>query len=60
MKTTAQTETTTVTQFTFGFDLTPCGPLVDAAAERQLIADIQEKVDCEDFSDPWDLYTPDF
>jgi hypothetical protein len=59
MKTTAQTDTTD-RQLGFSFDLAPCGPVADAAAERQLIADIREKVDCEDFTDPWDLHTPDF
>lgn len=54
------TDATTETQLGFGFDLRPCGPVVDAAAERKLLADIREKVDTEDFSDPWDLHVPDF
>jgi hypothetical protein len=47
-------------QLSFSFDLSPCGPVAAAAAERKRIADIREKVAYEDFRDPWDLHVPDF
>ncbi len=48
------------TQLLLPIDLTPCGPVVEAARERNLMAGIRDKVEAEDMSDAFDLYTPDF
>lgn len=47
-------------QMAFPFDLSPCGPVVEAAAERAAWAAARESAADEDYRDAWDLYTPDF
>lgn len=44
----------TAAQLALGFDLSPCGPVVDAAAERQLIADIRDTMMVFFGLDIWD------
>lgn len=47
-------------QLSLPLDLTPCGPVVEAAERAAVIAGIRDKVDSEDMTDAWDLYTPDY
>jgi len=39
---------TNAAQLSFPFDLTPCGPVVEAAARRAVLAGIADKLDRDD------------